>query len=281
MKWLGRRESSNTEQGSGGGRGLAMGGGLVGIIAAAIYFFTGIDPSQLLNQGQTSTEQTTTQGSDPNNPQQQFVRVVLADTEDIWHQLFKEMGRTYEEPVLHFFEETVSTEGCGFAQSATGPFYCPADRKVYIDLTFFDELQNRFGAGGDYARAYVIAHEVGHHVQQLLGTSQKLEEARGRVSETEYNKLSVMLELQADFYAGVFAHYQQKDKNVLEPGDIEEALTAANQIGDDRLQKESSGRVEPDSFTHGTSEQRKFWFNKGYETGDVKQGDTFSDAGLR
>ncbi|RVT98343.1 metalloprotease [Mucilaginibacter limnophilus] len=281
MKWLGRRESGNTEEGSGGGRGLAMGGGLVGIIAAAIYFFTGIDPSQVLNQGQQSTEQTTTKGSDPNDPQKQFVRVVLADTEDIWNQLFSQMGRDYEEPVLHFFEGAVSTQGCGFAQSATGPFYCPGDRKVYIDLSFFDELQNRFGAGGDFARAYVIAHEVGHHVQQLLGTSQKLEEARGRVSETEYNKLSVMLELQADFYAGVFAHYEQSTKNVLEAGDIEEALNAANQIGDDRLQQESSGRVEPDSFTHGTSEQRKYWFNKGYQTGDISQGDTFNDPSLR
>ncbi len=280
MKWLGRRESSNTETGS-GGRGLALGGGVVGIIAAAIYFFTGIDPSALLNQTQSGGGgQQTTQGHDENNPQQKFVSVVLADTEDIWNKLFSEMGRKYEEPTLHFFEGGVQTEGCGFAQSATGPFYCPGDRKVYIDVTFFDELENRFGAAGDFARAYVVAHEVGHHVQQLLGTSQKLEQARGQVSEKEYNKLSVALELQADFYAGVFAHYEQSTKGVLEAGDIEEALNAANQIGDDRLQKESSGRVEPDSFTHGTSEQRQYWFNKGYKTGDVNQGDTFKELGL-
>jgi uncharacterized protein len=283
MKWLGRRESSNTEEGSsGGGRGLALGGGVIGLIAAAIYLFTGIDPSALLNGvQQQQTEQTNTQpGSDPNDPQKKFVRVVLADTEDIWGQLFKQMGQTYEEPTLHFFDGAVQTQGCGFAESATGPFYCPGDRKVYIDVSFFNELENRFAAAGDFARAYVVAHEVGHHIQQLLGTSEKLERARGRVSETEYNKLSVALELQADFYAGVFAHYEESTKNVLEPGDIEEALNAANQIGDDRLQKQSTGRVEPDSFTHGTSAQRQHWFKKGYETGDVKQGDTFGEMGL-
>ncbi|MBE9583890.1 neutral zinc metallopeptidase [Mucilaginibacter sp. JRF] len=283
MKWLGRRESSNTEEGSsGGGRGLALGGGVIGLIAAAIYLFTGIDPSALLNDvQQQQTEQTNTQpGSDPNDPQKKFVRVVLADTEDIWGQLFKQMGQTYEEPTLHFFDGAVQTQGCGFAESATGPFYCPGDRKVYIDVSFFNELESRFAAAGDFARAYVVAHEVGHHIQQLLGTSAKLERARGRVSETEYNKLSVALELQADFYAGVFAHYEESTKNVLEPGDIEEALNAANQIGDDRLQKQSTGRVEPDSFTHGTSAQRLHWFKKGYETGDVKQGDTFGEMGL-
>ncbi|RCH55580.1 metalloprotease [Mucilaginibacter hurinus] len=277
MKWLGRRESSNTEQSS-GGRGIAMGGGLVGIIAAAIYFFTGIDPSQLLNQVQQPQEQTNTQpGSDPNDPQKKFARVVLADTEDIWNKIFSEMGSTYEEPTLHFFEGSVNTQGCGFAQSATGPFYCPGDRKLYLDLTFFEELENRFGAAGDFARAYVIAHEVGHHVQQLMGTMDKLQRARGNMSETEYNKLSVKLELQADFYAGVFAHYEQNTKGVLEPGDIEEALNAANQIGDDRLQQQGQGHVEPDSFTHGTSAQRQYWFKRGYETGDLRQGDTFSE----
>ncbi|GAA4336143.1 neutral zinc metallopeptidase [Mucilaginibacter gynuensis] len=280
MKWLGRRESSNTEEGSSGGsRGLALGGGLVGIIAAAIYFFTGIDPSHIINQTGigNQTEQINTQpGSSEDTPQKKFAKVVLADTEDIWGQIFQEMGQTYEQPTLHFFSGAVETSGCGFAESATGPFYCPGDRKVYLDLSFFDELQDRFGAGGDFARAYVIAHEVGHHIQQLLGVSQKMEQARARLSETEYNKLSVKLELQADFYAGVFAHYEQSTKGVLEPGDIEEALNAANQIGDDRLQKQSTGRVEPDSFTHGTSAQRQYWFKKGYETGDVKQGNTFA-----
>jgi predicted metalloprotease len=281
MKWLGRRESSNTEEGSSGGRGFAVGGGLIGIIAAAIYFFTGIDPSAILNQSpdQINTQPGSSQTTQ-DSPQKKFARVVLADTEDIWNKLFSEMGQTYQEPTLHFFEGAVQTQGCGFAESATGPFYCPGDQKLYLDLTFFDELETQFGAAGDFARAYVIAHEVGHHIQQLLGVSQKMDEARSRLSEAEYNKLSVKLELQADFYAGVFAHYEQSTKGVLEPGDIEEALNAANQIGDDRLQKQSTGRVEPDSFTHGTSAQRQYWFKKGYETGDIKQGDTFGDASL-
>jgi len=202
--------------------------------------------------------------------------VVLKDTEDTWNQLFKEMGQTYKEPTIHFFEEGVNTEGCGFAGSATGPFYCPGDEKVFIDLSFFTELEQRFGAAGDFARAYVIAHEVGHHVQKLLGVSDKMEQARQQLSETEYNKLSVKLELQADFYAGVWAYYENK-RGLLEAGDIDEALNAANAIGDDRLTK---GQVSPDSFTHGTSAQRAYWFKKGFETGDVKQGDTFSSSDL-
>jgi predicted metalloprotease len=181
---------------------------------------------------------------------------------------------------LHFYTGGVDTRGCGFAQSATGPFYCPGDQKVYLDLSFFDELQNRFGAGGDFARAYVIAHEVGHHVQDLLGISQKMADARNRLSTYNYNKLSVKLELQADFYAGVWAHYEQSMKGVIQPGDIDEALNAANQIGDDRLQQETQGRVEPDSFTHGTSAQRKYWFKKGYETGEISAGDTFKSGDL-
>ncbi|MDR6941942.1 KPN_02809 family neutral zinc metallopeptidase [Mucilaginibacter pocheonensis] len=284
MQWFGRRESDNVEDNRGGGGGrFALGGGIVSIIALAIYYFTGIDASQLLNQVSSNNPvQTEQRAKDPNAPedkQKQFVRVVLADTEDIWTKLFNDMGKTYEQPHLVLFSDGI-TSGCGNASSATGPFYCPADAKVYIDLSFYDELQNRFGAAGDFAQAYVIAHEVGHHVQNLLGISAKMDEARSRMSESKYNKLSVKLELQADFYAGVWAHYEQSLKKVLDPGDIEEALNAANAIGDDRLQKEMQGRVEPDSFTHGTSAQRMYWFKKGYETGDVNQGDTFGNGDL-
>ncbi|TSD64610.1 metalloprotease [Inquilinus sp. KBS0705] len=282
MQWFGRRESGNVEEGSsGGGRGMALGGGVIGIIAAAIYFFTGIDPSAVLNQvqGGGNPQQANTQSAGPDNDQKKFARVVLADTEDVWTKLFSDMGRTYQEPTMHFFEGGVTT-ACGQAQSASGPFYCPGDQKVYIDVAFFDELKEKFGAAGDFAQAYVIAHEVGHHVQDLLGVSAKMEEARNQLSESEYNKLSVKLELQADFYAGVWAYYEKNLKNVLDPGDIEEALNAAHQIGDDRLQQEYQGRVTPDSFTHGTSAQRMYWFKKGYETGDVKQGNTFAAADL-
>ncbi|MBK0379854.1 KPN_02809 family neutral zinc metallopeptidase [Mucilaginibacter segetis] len=280
MQWFGRRESGNVEEGSsGGGRGLAFGGGIIGIIAAAIYFFTGVDPSQIVNQMQDNSPQENTRSAGPETNSKKFARVVLADTEDIWTKLFNDMGKTYQEPVMHFFDGGVTT-ACGFAQSATGPFYCPGDQKVYIDVSFFDELENKFGAAGDFAQAYVIAHEVGHHVQDLLGVTAKMDQARNQLSETEYNKLSVKLELQADFYAGVWAHYEQSMKNVLDPGDIEEALNAAHQIGDDRLQEEYQGRVTPDSFTHGTSAQRMYWFKKGYETGDLSQGNTFAAADL-
>lgn len=280
MQWFGRRESDNVEDGrsGGGGRGFAVGGGIVGLIAAAIYFFTGVDPSKLLNQvggnSQPQTEQV--DGTHPTDSAGRFVAVVLADTEDIWTKLFTDMGKNYEKPRLRLFRDGVQS-GCGNASSASGPFYCPEDARVYIDLSFYDELKNRFGAAGDFAQAYVIAHEVGHHVQNLLGVTAKVDRARNRLSESEYNKLSVKLELQADFYAGVWAHYEQSMKKVLDPGDIEEALNAANAIGDDRLQQQTQGRVEPDSFTHGTSAQRVYWFKKGYETGDVNQGNTFAD----
>lgn len=282
MQWLGRRESSNTEEGSsgGGGRGMAVGGGVLGLIAAAIYFFTGIDPSQVLNQTQGNTQQANTQGATPDNNQKKFARVVLADTEDVWGKLFKDMGKTYEPTVMHFFTAGVNT-ACGQASSESGPFYCPGDQKVYIDVSFFDELTNKFGAGGDFAQAYVIAHEVGHHVQDLLGVSAKMDQARQQLSQEEYNKLSVKLELQADFYAGVWAHYEKNTKHVLDEGDIDEALNAANQIGDDRLQKEYQGEVTPDTFTHGSSAQRKFWFKKGFDTGDISQGNTFTAGDLQ
>jgi predicted metalloprotease len=231
-------------------------------------------------QGQTGggqgTEQVNTKLTQSQNDEQKFARVVLADTEDTWNELFRNMGQTYKEPTIHFFEGGVETSGCGFAGSATGPFYCPGDEKVFLDLSFFTELEQKFGAAGDFARAYVIAHEVGHHVQNLLGVSDQMDRARQQLSEEEYNKLSVKLELQADFYAGVWAYYQNK-KGLLDAGDIDEALNAANAIGDDRL---TQGRVSPDSFTHGTSEQRMSWFKKGFETGDVRQGNTFASGDL-
>jgi predicted metalloprotease len=281
MQWMGRRESSNAEEGSSGGGGrMALGGGIVGIIGFVIYMFTGVNPTEML-QGQTGgsgqgTEQVNTKLTQSQNDEQKFARVVLADTEDTWNELFRNMGQTYKEPTIHFFEEGVETSGCGFAGSATGPFYCPGDQKVFLDLSFFTELEQRFGAAGDFARAYVIAHEVGHHVQNLLGVSDKMDRARQQLSEEEYNKLSVKLELQADFYAGVWAYYQNK-KGLLDAGDIDEALNAANAIGDDRL---TQGRVSPDSFTHGTSQQRMSWFKKGFETGDVRQGNTFESGDL-
>ncbi|QJD95891.1 zinc metallopeptidase [Mucilaginibacter robiniae] len=283
MQWMGRRESDNVEEGSGGGGGrMAVGGGIVGIIGLIIYMFTGVNPTQMLNGGtdQGQGQQQNQRVTQDENDQMKFSRVVLADTEDIWNKLFSDMGQSYKEPILHFYSGGVNTEGCGFAQSATGPFYCPGDQKVYLDLSFFDELQNKLGASGEFARAYVIAHEVGHHVQDLLGTTNKVEQAEQNMSDEERNRMSVKVELQADFYAGVWAHYEQSMKGVINQQDIESALSAASAVGDDRLQQETQGRVEPDSFTHGTSAQRMYWFKKGYETGDIRQGNTFSDSSL-
>lgn len=283
MKWLGRRESGNIEDRRSGGGGLAIGGGLTAIIAVVFSLLTGQNPMELLGMfegGNSGTQQEAPLQTDVNQDEKgHFVSVVLADTEDVWNKLFSEAGSTYREPTLVLFRGSVQS-ACGNASSATGPFYCPGDEKVYIDLSFYDELQNRFEAPGDFAMAYVIAHEVGHHIQKLMGTSDKLDQARGRVSQEEYNQLSVRLELQADFLAGVWAHHAQRMKNILEKGDIEEALNAANAIGDDRLQQQSQGRIVPDAFTHGTSAQRVRWFKKGYETGDINQGDTFSTSNL-
>jgi uncharacterized protein len=279
MLWQGRRESGNVEDRRGiGGGGIALGGGVLGVIVFIVKFFLGGDTSNtqlpLPNQNQpVSAEEKAAQ-----DEQAHFVSTVLAETEDIWHKLMEQAGRTYTEPTLVLF--TGSTESaCGYASSATGPFYCPGDQKLYIDLSFYQELKNRFGAPGDFAMAYVIAHEVGHHVQKLLGISDKIDRLRQQLSEGEFNKYSVRLELQADFFAGVWAHYEQ-GRNILEKGDIEEALNAANAIGDDRLQKESQGYVVPESFTHGTSAQRMYWFKKGYETGDINQGNTFEAGDL-
>ena len=276
MLWQGRRESDNVEdvRRSGGGR-IAVGGGIGGVILVVAYLLLGGDPAALVEQ---QSQLAPSQQVDPNAPRDEaskFIGVVLADTEDIWNKLFQQMGRRYEEPKLVLFSNQTRS-GCGYASGASGPFYCPEDRRVYIDLSFYRMLHERFGAPGDFAQAYVIAHEVGHHVQNLLGISGQVQAQRGRISEVEYNKLSVRLELQADFFAGIWAHYADRAKQVVEPGDIDEALRAASVIGDDNLQRRSQGHVVPESFTHGTSEQRVRWFRKGYETGDVRQGDTFA-----
>ncbi len=279
MLWKGRRESSNVEdrRGLSGGK-VAVGGGVLGVIFLIVNFLITGDDSGLQNiQFPQETQQ-----SQPLSPEQKarederasFVKVVLADTEDVWDKIFASYGKTYQKPTLILFSGSTQS-ACGAASAASGPFYCPGDNDVYIDLSFADELKNRFGASGDFALAYVIAHEVGHHIQYLMGTSNKMAEIRSQVSETEYNKYSVALELQADFYAGVWANHNQKMKNVIKAEDIDEALTAANAIGDDNIQKQTQGRIVPDAFTHGTSAQRVYWFKKGYETGDMNQGNTF------
>lgn len=298
MKWQGRRKSSNIEDrrgqsgggfnfgGSGGGinpmllapllkmlfskTGLVIVGGLI-----LVMWLTGTNPITLISQftGGPSTQMGATDYKASAEEEQlaEFTAVVLADTEDVWNQLMD----GYREPALVLFTGQVSS-ACGNASAATGPFYCPGDEKVYIDLSFFQDMGRKLGAHGDFAQAYVIAHEVGHHVQRLDGTLERVQSKRGQLPEAEFNRLMVMLELQADFYAGVWAHHTQKINNSLEPGDIDEALNAASSVGDDRLQKQATGRVVPDSFTHGTSEQRSRWFKLGYDTGDVTQGDTFN-----
>jgi len=273
MEWQGRRESDNVEDRRGiGGRGLALGGG-ASVLAVIVCLIFGIDPRVILQGGGGggSAPISTRQPSSPEAAEQgkRFVAVVLADTEDVWNAQFQKMGRRYQEPRLVLFTGRVQS-ACGLASDAVGPFYCPEDSQVYIDLSFFEDLKNRFRAPGDFAQAYVIAHEVGHHVQKQLGYSQKVHAQKGRVSQAEYNRLSVRLELQADFLAGVWAHHAQKTKNILQPGDLEEALRAANAIGDDRLQRQSRGYVVPDAFTHGTSSQRSRWFRLGFETGNPK-----------
>lgn len=286
MKWSGRRQSSNMEdrRGVSGGK-LAAGGGIIGIIFLIINALSGGDSGELLNSVQQQLEQgnqteQTIELTAEDKKMGEFVSTVLADTEDVWGKIFRENGATYKEPRLVLFRDGVKT-ACGGASSASGPFYCPTDQTVYMDLAFFDELKNKLGAqGGDFAIAYVIAHEIGHHVQTLIGTSDKMRQAQQNASQAQGNKLSVALELQADFYAGVWTHYNQQMNNVLEPGDIEEALSAANAVGDDAIQRKTQGQVVPDSFTHGSSEQRMFWFNKGFKTGDLSQGDTFSALNL-
>lgn len=288
MRWQNRRLSDNVEdrRGSGGGggggiRNLGIGGVIIIVVLALI---TKQSPTQLLSKVSQSSgtntaqesSQTVTKASDE---EAQFASTVLANTEDVWTELFKEMNKEYQAPKMVLFSD-VDQSGCGTAQSAMGPFYCPADDRVYLDLTFFQEMETRFKVVGDFSKAYVIAHEVGHHIQNLLGISRKVQAMRSQLSEKEYNKLSVKLELQADFLAGVWAHHAQRMDNILDPGDIEEALNAASAVGDDKLQEAANGRVVPDAFTHGTSAQRMRWFKKGFETGDIKQGDTFNASSL-
>jgi predicted metalloprotease len=281
VKWRGRRESGNVEDRRGiGGRGLAIGGGggIVTIIVILLVVLLGGNPSAVINPNQpvaSTLAPGATTGNTREDELKSFTLVVLADTEDMWTEQFRLMGETYVKPTLVLYSGYVETPG-GVASSATGPFYSPQDQKVYLDLSFFQELKDRFQASGDFADAYVIAHEVGHHVQKLLGIMDEVDAAQARASETQKNALSVRLELQADFLAGVWAHYEQTTLGVIQPGDIGEALAAASAIGDDRIQKQVQGYAVPDTFTHGTSEQRVRWFKLGYETGDLSKGDTFS-----
>lgn len=280
MKWLGRRQSDNVEdrRSVSGGKAV-LGGGIIGVIILLVNVFGGenakvITPILEQLQGNQPQTETSVPLSAEDKELGDFVKVILADTEDIWGKIFEENGMAYQEPKLVLFRGSVQTS-CGGASSASGPFYCPGDQKVYMDLDFFEELKTKFGAkGGDFAIAYVIAHEIGHHVQTLLGTSAKMREAQEGKSEAAANKLSVALELQADFYAGVWAHYNKQN---LDEGDIEEALSAAHAVGDDAIQSKMQGHVVPDSFTHGTSEQRMYWFKKGYNSGDIHQGNTFDE----
>ncbi|MBC7845438.1 MAG: neutral zinc metallopeptidase [Flavobacterium sp.] len=283
MKWIGRRQSDNMEdrRGLSGGKTI-LGGGAIGIVIFLLYTFGGENGQMIGNLlEQTQGQQTTKTESRALTPEEikegEFVKTLLADNEDIWTKIFEENNLTFEAPKLVLFSGQVQT-ACGGASSASGPFYCPGDRVIYMDMSFFEELRTRFGAeGGDFAVAYVLAHEFGHHIQTLLGTSAKVRQLQESRSETEGNKLSVALELQADFYAGLWTHYNEKQNAVLDPGDIEEALSAANAVGDDAIQKKMQGQVVPDSFTHGTSEQRMYWFNKGFKSGDLKKGDTFAE----
>jgi len=282
MRWESGRRSENVEDRRGLRVSPRVAGGGIGtllLVLAALYF--GIDPSVILNQSQMSLPgggaptQTAPYSASPEEKQlAEFVSVVLAETEDTWKALFRDMGKTYEEPKLVLFSEAVES-ACGMASTAVGPFYCPMDQKVYIDLSFYSDLKNRFGAPGDFAQAYVIAHEVGHHVQNLLGIAEKVHSLRSRAGEPEGNRLSVMMELQADCLAGVWAYHADKARHILEQGDVEEALNAASSIGDDRLQRQSRGYVTPDSFTHGSSAQRVRWFKRGLETGNMGQCNTF------
>jgi uncharacterized protein len=277
MLWRGRTGSSNVEDRRGMG-GLVAGGGIVGLVIYLITSFLGGDPGQL--------PQMTQQGAPLSAEEQaaedtmaQFVSVVLSETEAAWEHILSQNGMQYSKPTLVLFRDQVQS-GCGTAGSSSGPFYCPADRKLYIDLSFYEELRNRFKASGDFAMAYVIAHEVGHHIQKLLGTEEKVSRLRHQLSEKEYNTYSVRVELQADYYAGVWAHYADKQNHIIEAGDIEEALNAASAVGDDNIQKQSQGYIVPDAFTHGTSEQRRHWFELGYKYGDLEHGNTFGEESL-
>lgn len=288
MRWEGNRQSSNVEdrRGGGGFGGFPVGGRSIGIgtlvIALVGGALLGVNPLTLLGimtGGGTPAVQQQAPAPPQNDPMARFVSTVLADTEDVWKELFSQGGATYKEPRLVLFRGAVPT-ACGTGQSAMGPFYCPADQKVYIDLGFYETLKNRMGAPGDFAQAYVIAHEVGHHVQHILGITQQVERARGGSSRAAANAMSVRLELQADCFAGVWAHHAHTARNILEQGDIEEAMNAAAKIGDDALQQSAGRAIVPDSFTHGSSEQRQRWFDTGIKSGSVKACDTFSARNL-
>ena len=282
MKFKGRRQSTNVEDQRGGssGRSVGLKGGLIGTLAIAlvVYLLGGnpLDVLRMSNQGQGEVATADAPLSAQEQEMTEFVSVVLADTEDVWRKIFSEYGTTYREPKLVLFRSAVNS-ACGYAQAATGPFYCPGDEKVYLDLDYLEALQRKLGASGDFAVAYIIAHEVGHHVQLLMGTMEEVQNAqRSARSQEQANDLTVRMELQADYFAGVWIHHGQKMHNFLEEGDLQEALNAASAVGDDRIQMKTQGYVVPDSFTHGTSKQRKNWLAKGIQTGDIRQGDTFS-----
>jgi predicted metalloprotease len=280
MRYKGRRQSSNIEdrRSLSTGRKVGISGGVLSIVIVIVFVLMGGDPQTILSLMQSGSDYSATSTEYQPTVQEEelaeFVAVVLADTEDVWHKLFKELGAVYREPRLVLFSGQVNS-ACGFSSAATGPFYCPGDNRIYIDLLFLEQLQKRLGAHGDFAMAYIIAHEVGHHVQKQFGTLDEMNSLRQKISQSQYNEMTVRLELQADFFAGVWAHHAQKMKNILEAGDIEEAVNAAQAVGDDRIQMKSQGYIVPDSFTHGTSAQRMSWFKKGFLTGNISDGNTF------
>ena len=276
MKWQGRRGSNNIEDRRGMSTGTkVVGGGIGTVVILLIIILLGGDPQSVMDQLDSGTSSAPYEATEEENQMAQFVSVVLADTEDVWDNIFSQAGETYRKPTLVLFRGQVQS-ACGYATAASGPFYCPSDEKVYIDLSFCDDLRQKYGAYGDFAVAYVIAHEIGHHVQNQMGILEEVQSERSRLSEVRANQLTVRLELQADFLAGVWAHYAGRMFNSLEEGDIEEALNAASSIGDDVLQKKYQGRVIPDAFTHGTAAQRSAWLRRGWETGDLSEGDTFN-----
>lgn len=284
MKWRGRQTSENVEDRRRvSGKQMAFGGGVGGIVIVVLALLLGGNPDQLLQTLQQTGTGATAGTNEPLSSEEeqegQFVGVILAETETVWNRLFQQGGQTYREPKLVLFSDQISS-ACGVAGASAGPFYCPSDEKVYIDLSFFSQMQAQLGAQGDFALAYVIAHEVGHHVQNLLGIADQVMSQRDRLGEVEFNRLMVRMELQADFFAGVWAHYAERTADLLEQGDIEEGINAAGAVGDDRIMKQTQGYVVPDAFTHGTSEQRVRWFVKGYTSGDISQGDTFSAGRL-
>ena len=277
MRWQDLKRSSNVQDRRGMRAGVPITGGLGLIVVLVIAALTGVNPLQLIGGG--GAEPGMEGGPPADDPMRDFVSAVLGSTEETWGALFSAAGQSYREPSLVIFSNATSS-GCGTGQSAMGPFYCPLDQTVYIDLSFYNDLRQRLGAPGDFAQAYVIAHEVGHHIQNMLGTMEQVQGMRSRQGEAQANAMSVRLELQADCYAGLWAHHAQRARQILETGDVEEALGAASAIGDDRLQRQSQGVIVPESFTHGTSEQRQSWFTRGYQSGDIDQCDTFAARSL-